>query len=490
MQRAASHMCLLFLLICVGCHSGGALSPGTFDLSNQAEPPSGPPAGGNASQNAPVTKSLDDHFFIGSVSEDSSSDLNFWRQHGAGLDAATQIAARYIYLNGGFRTGWRTWSNADGGRVTHYIRNSFDLGMTPFFVYFQIAEEGASDFLPELSHVQDPDFTKAYFNDLKFFLGLVRQEAKERKVGIILEPDFLGYMMQNNKPVDSTFVAVSSVYDSGILDRTQDPIFPDTLQGLVNAVNYMVLKFAPNAVFGWQINLWASPGKHHPIPSNGIIHLTDSMGLDAGRAAIRDEATEVALYYKNAGILNYGAKWAFVDKYGLDGAAAFCSDPLNNPSGCRWFWNSDHWNNYIAFLGALKEGLQTPIVLWQIPIGHLNRSVFNDPASGVLFTELRNTDQSYEDTALNFILGDAFQQLSFERQIYFTHVADPKTSWNNSITAIESHIPELAQAGVAGILFGAGVAQSTRFDTDGGLWMAKVKEYYRRGPLGLPLITH
>ena len=62
----------------------------------------------------------------------------------------------------------------------------------------------------------------------------------------------------------------------------------------MQAINYIIKKNLPKAYFGWQFNLWASPGITVSVPSTGIIRLTDSMGISAGRSAIASEAQAIA----------------------------------------------------------------------------------------------------------------------------------------------------------------------------------------------------
>ena len=488
-------LCATLLLVFVSCHtdpladeiqgknkkdpaensSNNGATSGSGDAGGTASPDTGSSSGGTSGTTSsgtgggaasptgpqPAGPIAEDSFFIGSVSEDTTSDLSFWETN-------KTISARYIYINGGFEFGWRTWGSQDGDRAKNYIRNSHDLGMTPVFVYYQIP--GTGDGLDNATqHIQDPAYMTAYFQDLKFFLDIVKQEGGDQSVGIVLEPDTIGYMMQlSGKQPGAITAQTNAAYSSGVLKNT-DPTFPDTLTGLVTAINYIIQKYAPNALFGWMFNVWASPGIHHSIPGNGICHMTDSLGIAAGRQAIRDEAQEVAKYYKEAGVLEYGATWIFLDKFGLDGAGFVCNDPENNPSACPWLWNSDHWNNYVTYAEKLHTELVTPVVLWQIPVGHLN------DAQGT-FPVLTNTTRHYEDSAPTFILGDTFRVHTQARSNYFGNVADPKTHVNGDQITIESHIPEMKAAGIGGVLFGAGVGESTDFDSDGGWWIAKVKD--------------
>ncbi|MFN4257861.1 MAG: cellulose binding domain-containing protein [Gemmataceae bacterium] len=425
---------------------------------------------------------LPDYLALGSVSEDTTTDLNFWQDF-QGDDATNKrMDIRYIYLNGGPFNGWRTWSNADGFRAVSYIRESQKLGIVPYFVYYNIPDGGESYFT-NLQHIQDLNYMEAYYQDLKRALDLIWSEAPDDHVGMILEPDFLGYLMQNSglQP-DEIMAFTSAAYSSGVLNSAVDPLFPNTVQGLVTSINYTISKYAPNVTFGWQVNLWASPGITTSIPATGLMRLTDTLGIEAGRQAIANEAALIAEYYVAAGVLTYGADFLAIDKYGLDAGAQ--PGAATNPTGSTWFWNLDHWNNYLLFSKTLHQTAGLPIVLWQIPVGHINSSLAVNPydPSGQ-FPELTNTFTRYEDSAPTFFLGDSFLAEG-DRFTYFTTNAggDPKLSVSGNIVTWGSHMQEARDAGIVAILFGAGVGESTDGvgspPTDGYWWISQVQEYY------------
>lgn len=109
----------------------------------------------------------------------------------------------------------------------------------------------------------------------------------------------------------------------------------------MQSINYVIARAAPQALSGWQMNLWASPagGWTTPIPGKGIVLLTDMGNMASGRAAIAGEARAITQYYLQAGVANWGAKFVSIDKYGLDAgtAEASAADPQNS----LWFWNND-----------------------------------------------------------------------------------------------------------------------------------------------------
>jgi len=431
---------------------------------------------------------LPDYVAMGSVGEDSQADLNFWRDFGDGTDGTNKrMDVRYIYLNGGPENGWRTWQ--DGQRAQSYVRESLKMGMVPYFVWYNIPDGGES-YETNKQHIESPAYLEGYFSDLKFALDTVAELAPDEPVGFVLEPDFLGYLMQIGRtPASQVAARTDAAYTSGVLNAASDPQFANNVQGLVSAINYTISKYAPNAQFGWQFNLWASPGIHTPIPGVGLMHLTDTMGIEAGRAAIAAEAREIAHYYIEAGILTHGASFVSIDKYGLD--ALGYEGNANDPAGSRWFWNNDHWSNYLLFSRTLHEETNLPVTLWQMPVGHINGSQAENPydPSGK-FADLSNTPLHYEDSAGTFFLGDSFTA-SGARFDYFSSNAsgDPKVTVSGNTITWGSHIEEARDAGITQILFGAGVGISTDGvgspPTDGYWWITRVQDYYEDPvPLG------
>ena len=416
-------------------------------------------------------------FMIGSVSEDTDEHLNFWREENHRVDA------RYIYLNGGPQYGWTTWTNIPGDRATRYIRESKKLGMMPIFVWYNIPDGGES-YTTDLEHIQSVAYMREYYKMLQLLLGIIKTESPDDAVGLILEPDFLGYLAQNaGKPASQIGALTSAAYDVGALKRGVDPDFPDTVKGLVESINYLISRDTPQSYFGWQMNLWASPagGWTTPVPGKGLMHLTDGGDVAAGRAKIYGEASAITRYYLDAGIKSYGADFVSIDKYGLDAAsaeAAAASDPANS----LWFWNLDQWNNYLVFVRAMHETADLPVVLWQLPIGHINSSQMPDPNNGGrLFPDLTNNNRQGEDSTSTFFFGDTFVT-SGKRYAHFSlnrgGDAAFSTQSGGAITWGE-HLSAAQNAGVTMALFGAGVGASTTNignpPSDNYWWITKVK---------------
>ncbi len=446
---------------------------------------------------------LPDYLAVGSVSEDVASHLEFFRDFGQG-DANRRVDVRYIYLNGGPINGWRSWTSEDGARVTDYIRNSKQLGMIPCFVWYNVPDGGES-YWSNSEHLFDAAYMAAYWQDLDFMLDLARAESQDGwPVMVVVEPDLLGYFAQaglsptqsswsvgiSGSPQVSAAYTATGVDGQPILAVADDPDFDNSIDGFVKAVNYIINRELPNAIFGWQFNLWASPAGGHTgvgVPGTGLVHLSDTMGINQGRAAIAEEARAMAQWYADAGVMSYGADFISIDKYGLD-AAGTTASAATDPASSAWFWNNDHWLNYLEVVKSVGEVGGGPTVLWQIPVGHINDSMEVD-AAGASFPVLDNTHQHYEDSAGTFFLGDSFAT-SGDRLEHFSANAsqDPSISLNGNEVTWGSHMQQTADAGTIAVLFGAGVGSSTqgtpRSDTaageptDGSWWITKVQRYY------------
>jgi hypothetical protein len=458
------------------------------DAPDAATPPPGPDAGGIGARWHPAYLSL------GTIYEgDPGADAFFTRVKpqfpaGKGLDYG------YLYLNGGSQLS--EWPHKVSQLVAGAKRNH----MVPVFVVY--AMNGGSDSAGAVfDDLRSDAYVTQYIHALVDACASAADAAGDDLVGYVIEPDMLGYLQQQiaasygNDPAMIP-AATHAIYSAGGLQHGVDPDFPDTLAGFVQALNHVIRKHAgPNAFLGWQLNLWGAPGGG----GKGVVHATETLGLAAGRAKIREVASATADFALRAGIGAAGAEFVAIDKYGLDGGGAAGTDPAN-PADSYWFWNADLWTNYALFVARVHELLGLPVVMWQIPVGHLEVTTHASPsafnASGH-FPALDNTIQHYEDAASSWIFGDSFD-LSGARLAYFRRndAADPGVSVNGSRVTYGAHFGALADAGVVAVLFGAGVGVSTRGvpqpsgasldqPTDGYYWITRAAEYYGH-PLALP----
>ena len=432
-----------------------------------------------------------DHVSVGSVSEDIPDDVNFFND---GIDEDNllknnRMDVRYIYINGGPTGGWSSWQP---DRAIKFTRNSLKMGLIPFFVFYNIPDGGES-YTTDLEHARSASYMKAYFENLYLFLGQVKDELDDEFFGVILEPDFLGYMQQNNESVNSlTAVNLTTIGEN-----------VGTLQTLVKRINYEMDNKRKtdklNMEFGWQLNLWAKGGV---AGLRGIIRETDTGTFSSQLAKIRQTAVDIFNYGKNMGIMTYGADFISIDKYGLDAMGAPTVSNPADPSTYTWFWNNDHWMNYLEFVESLNVASGKPVILWQVPVGHINGSQTKNAYTGTSFETLSNTLKRYEDSASTFFFGDVVDFSNDNvRFSYFgqNKHADPKLIVDAATKKITfgNHFQEVKQCGSHLVLMGAGVGDSTdgigKFGetlTDDHYWIQKLQDYYLNHLVPVDPSTH
>jgi chitodextrinase len=431
------------------------------------------------------------HVAVGTVYEPFTGTDGYFNLVNPQFPAGKRLDYGYLYLNGGAQ--FSEWHS----RAVRLATKSKEQGMTPIFVVYGIG--GNADSPAALwGNLQSASFLTQYFQGLRDVGQTATSIMGTGRVGYVIEPDTLGYLQQQyaaqyNGDPSQMPAATYAAYDSGVLQRGVDPAFPNTVTGLVQSINHALRKYTPKAFLGWQLNLWAAPG----APSNGIAHSTEVYGFEAGKTRIQDNARANAGFALKAGVKYGGAEFISIDKYGLDGAA---TANVNDPASSLWFWNADLWNNYLLFVRTLKDTLSLPVVLWQIPAGHINGTTRRSPTvynSSGTFPLLDNSIQRYEESASPFFFGDTLT-LSGNRLAYFSKNvwSDPKITVSGSTVTWGSHMQEAANAGVVAILMGAGVGASTRgipqpgaypeaVPTDGYYWITRVQEYYA-SPVKLP----
>lgn len=413
---------------------------------------------------------------LGSVAQDSNEDLNFWINHIPGRKG-TRMDIRYVYVQGGPISGW---AKTTPKWVTRYATESMVLGLIPFFVFYNIpniedAHKGMEGPDLDFKNVNDKVYMGFYYNNLELFLKNTTDVMQGELYGVVVEPDFLGYMQKDIKMAPDVL-------------PTADGHLVDT----VKKINQQIAVQGGNVLFGWQLNLWAYPVDYN----QGVIRITDQKGWVAGREIIKKAATTTAQYAKAAGIHLNGASFISVDKYGLDAMgvrnkSGNLPDP-NNPKEAPWFWNNDHWHNYLLYVHTINQVSNMPMVLWQLPVGHINSSTAISARTNIPFPDLGNTVKKYEDSCTTFFFGDAFDVANKTRQDYFSQnqAQDETLEVNGGRLIWGSHMGDLPGNGIIAAMFGAGIGESTTNigypPTDNYFWIQKAQIYYEEIGVGGP----
>jgi hypothetical protein len=415
---------------------------------------------------------MPDYVSIASVSEDITGDLQFWKDIQPGTKNKA-MDVRYIYINGGPIKGWHTWGPQRPGQ---FARESLRHGLIPFFVYYNIPSDDES-YQADLKNVQDATYMTAYLNDLNMFMDSVENVMKGELYGIILEPDFLGYMQQNAIPNDPTTIKTA-------VGATTIAANAGNISTLVDRINKTIQtkrNTGSNIFYGWQQNLWATPDFQGP---QGICRRTDDNSFAAGKYLIQYSAREATMYQMKAGVLTHDADFISIDKYGLD---AMGTNADANPANVTWFWNNDHWNNYLLYCKTIHQTSDKPVILWQLPVGRINQSSFVSAYTGAPYADMSNTAAKYEDSSTDFFLGDSINTTDPLRTNYFNQNkwSDSKLIQKGNMISWGRHLKECKDAGIICVQFGAGVGASTdgvgNPPSDNYFWIQKVQGYYLNG---------
>jgi len=354
----------------------------------------------------------------------------------------------YKYLLGNEFGNW-------GAVAATQVNSAKRLGMMPVLVEYGM--NGNVDGVDvHWTNMQRSSWVGQFFTALKAAAQSAHSAAGGTPVGWIIEPDMLGYIQQQHgaafgHDANGMAAATSAAYSSGVLGAG-DPSFPNTLTGLVQAINHTIKKYNPSAFLGWQVNIWSV---------RNALKDTDTMGISAGRASLTNVANQVAAFLRTARV-DASAEFISFDQWGQD--FGIFRDP--NPASNVRYLNATHWNNYLLYVKTIRQALNLPAVLWQIACGHLNSTQTPSPlywnASG-RFPDLDDVSPNrYQDSASSYFFGDRFTMSGNYLSFFGSNAGgDPKVSVSGSTVTWGSHLPEAAEAGVVAIMFGAGTGSGT-----------------------------
>jgi len=327
---------------------------------------------------------------------------------------------RYRYFTKGWVNNWG-FGAYDGSWGLGYMRECDSQRFIPAVQYYQMNGEPGGSESAFLQKVQNATTMKSYFGDFK----LLMQRAKDfgKPVIVLVEADGFGFLQQQTASNSNAYGAIK---DSGMTE----------LAGLPNTVAGWGLAFlqirkaagANNVVLGIHISGWAS-------------------GKDVAYSSVTDALSpEVDKVY------------AFLAPFGLAGNATgatwdvLVGDPLDRDSdyyvlvqGQNRWWdasdsasiNSKSFNRYAEWVRLWNRKASRRWILWQIPLGNSNhRNVVNDGSARA----------GYKDNRPEYFFGNG-----------------------------TAHLVKFADAGVIGLLFGAGAGGQSSYQndtyTDGQLFM-------------------
>lgn len=383
-------------------------------------------------------------FKIGLVSDGDS--ISTYRLRGATEDLGIKLSYRYRYINEGVDPAKNAcqWVFPKPGNGTNYSEKSMELtGTEASYVIYMLQEEGGTTKLK--NNINDPEKMRNFFHTLR----IVADNANGHGATIIVEPDTWGYLLQDKYgtvvkdeleddptkiPAQINNLRDSIYYDTIItpdwqtgnhdtvikeidLDFSYLSDLPNNLAGVGRAIIRTMHKYAPDCYVGflashWSVNLnpwWSTDGLVWSDPE------------------LRDTSAKInieffkKLYWGSIDADHPKQPGDDPDFIGME-KNGWCAGRWEATKGFTyWFWGDQEMKNYLEWVKQIAEGLNLPVVGWQISIGNMdNQNVFNKE-------QMAN---SYQDTYFPY---------------FFTH------------------IDEFLDAGFIGFLVGKGLSEATDY---------------------------
>ncbi|MFF3916454.1 RICIN domain-containing protein [Streptomyces sp. NPDC001852] len=197
---------------------------------------------------------------------------------------------------------------------------------------------------------------------------------------------------------------------------------PHKVAAQVSAANPTDCGSQENSAAGLSRCLISMAHKYAPHTAVGL-HLTCWDWQNNTQGCIKDYAS---LGAQNADLLVTDVS---------DRDAGWYAQPAHG--GRDTFWTDQKAADSLRFYKTMAESVGKPVVLWQIPVGNMAQN---------------NTLNHYKDDKVDWLFG---------------------------------HMDQVADAHIAGLLFGAGQQEQTSIETDGGNLISKTIAYHNRGGTAL-----
>lgn len=319
---------------------------------------------------------------------------------------------RYHYFTVGWRNNWGWDATNSGQWGLSFMKECDALNAIPVVQYYCMNNEPGGGEAQFYSKTQNATTMASYFDDFKVLMQRCKEFGKP--VLVLMEGDGFAYMEIQSGGNPN---APSAIASTGMSE----------LQGLPNTAAGWGLAFlqirksvgATNVVLGMHISDWATQ------KDIGYVSVTDPLQPEVDKA------------------------YAFLSQLGLAANVTgqtfdvLVGDPLDRDSDFyritqgvdRWWDASDSapiasksFNRYAEWLRLWNVKAQKRWVLWQIPLGNSNH--LNVPNTG-------QPREGYKDNRPEYFFGGG-----------------------------DAHLRKFADAGVIGLLFGAGASGQSMFQND------------------------
>jgi hypothetical protein len=336
-------------------------------------------------------------------------------------DHQIPIDVHYAYLVGyGDQTGWPTW-NANGDYPLFFAQTAEQHTATPMFTYYQLALE-----LEQNNDAVLNDATRMhqYLSDVRLLFQRIADTGQPAAVQF--EPDFFGYLMQRAAAGTPPDQLAAKTHFS---DVPECSALAESAAGLTRCVIAIGRAVAPKARIGFHASQWGAyfdvtdPNADVDSSGRAVAQFLISVGADG------TDFVTVETLDRDAGF------WE------TSGGGATCSVTGGSRGAVYWDESNTTFPNFaqqLHWVSVLTSELGRPALEWQTPLG-----VPSDTCGG--------TDQHWRDNRVHYFFG---------------------------------HVADLADAGVAGMLFGTGAGGQTNLATDGDQLKTAIVAY-RASPLAL-----
>lgn len=261
-----------------------------------------------------------------------------------------------------------------------------------------------------------------------------------------------------------------------------------TMKDYIAAINWLMKTFAADIPYGWQDNVWSGDPLAHMWLHNTTTALSNN---EARLKDINDHINGEITFLNNLEVYSGKYKPDFIafDKYERDTFSE------GNAHASYYIYNEYDWDTYMQFVGGVANELgNIPLMLWQIPGGHLQIN------GETLDTRNNNgstaPDYFFGDTMLAPDLSNIKDYIKNANFIPANYRIDLSVKNIHSITGYLNECPEKAQgikcwhtphmqqaanSNVFAILWGGGsttgVTHWNPINEDGGWLYSKIKSW-------------
>jgi hypothetical protein len=289
----------------------------------------------------------------------------------------TGLHYRVRYINEGVNIATNWYSHQPmGGLATNFITNSNNIGMRGAFNIYMMQEDAGADVC--ITNMNDINFMTKFFWNVRD----VAQKANGNKVIFIIEPDTWGYLIKKNFGNGPTSAGGdATIRPNTVFCHVNDlgypflAAYPNTLAGLAQGIIKTIRTYAPDAYVGLHANHWATW-------SNGA---TGSACLGANAGGFYQ--CQAGMPFWSVADIDYGVNFQIAWYKELLGDATACDkgdflavEKYGYDEGGRWiafgagasvlYYGATQYQNWLHWSKKLGQGINVPLLGWQIPIGN------------------------------------------------------------------------------------------------------------------------